>query len=123
MPSNSTLIDEVDILAKKLGMVVNTQPLNNAALAALLSDLKAKYKAMRNSDDGESDSVEENSETQPVSNVVSHDTYVVVKGKAITCKRGVLSDGDEVKTEYFNDGMTVIKDLYTRGYLEIVAPV
>lgn len=43
--------------------------------------------------------------------------YVVAKGKAITCKRGVVAEGDEVLPHFFGDGQNTIDDLCKRGYL------
>ena len=91
MATNIELIKRATDLAEKLGTVVVTEGLTNAALKDLIRELRAQ---MGDTDEDEA----------PV--VVTR--YVVAAGKAITSKRGVLADGDEVKPEFFNNGHTTI---------------
>jgi hypothetical protein len=43
--------------------------------------------------------------------------YYVAKGKAITCKKGVLSDGDEVCINHLGGGKDTIDKLVKSGHV------
>lgn len=125
MASNQVLIDEINADCKALGITVNAAGLTNAALVALLSDLKAQKKSAHDSnstdDNGANTQERKVSESQCTVNESGLAfTYNIVKGKAITSKRGVLSDGDLVKPEYFAGGQDTLDDLYQRGFIEKV---
>jgi len=68
--------------------------LKNKELAALLSGLKAVVTA----------------EPEPV-------VFHMAPGKAITSKKGILAEGDEVKAEYFNGGEATLKHFVKAGYI------
>ena len=109
MPSNSELRGQAEKIAVDLGIEISTKGLTNNELVALVSDLKAKQK------DAENPAAEEAQAA-----AVAEDTrapYSVAKGKAITSKRGILSEGDEVKASYFVGGKETLNALVDHGYV------
>ena len=90
MPSNKTIQAQIAEFSDE-----DTEGLSNVQLAARLSELKAK------SEDAPEDAV----------------SYVVAPGKALTCKRGVVSEGEKVKAEHFPGGQETLDNLVEKGFV------
>ena len=43
--------------------------------------------------------------------------YQVAPGKALTCKKGIIADGDEAKASYFVDGEKTLKHFIKTGHI------
>jgi len=130
MASNKELAAEAVELAKELGIEVTTDGLNNKALSALVSDLKAKKKDAElqtqadgdQSDESEGDADGDQSdesegdadETAAEEDKQAPGVYVG-KGKAVTSLIGVLSEETPVLAKHFAGGQKVVDDLVKRG--------
>jgi hypothetical protein len=114
MASNKELTAEAAELAAVLGIEVTTDGLNNKALSALVSDLKAKKKdaeLQTQADDNQSDdSVGETEEDERAPGVY------VADGKAVTSKIGVLAEGRAVEAKHFAGGQKTLDRLIERGH-------
>lgn len=118
MPSNKDLISEVGVLAEELGLVVTTEGLNNQALAALVSDLKAKKK------DAETDTLADGAPL--VGTDVDDDSNeddaavgpVIAAGKCLTSLKGILSEGMPVTPGHFQGGQETFDSLKKRGFIK-----
>ena len=127
MASNKELAAEAAELAAELGIQVTTDGLNNKALSALVSDLKAKKKDAElqtqadgdqsddsdgdadgdQSDDSDGDADEEDERAPGV---------YVADGKAVTSKIGVLAEGRAVEAKHFAGGQETLDNLIKRGH-------
>lgn len=96
MGSNKQLTSEALTLAKELGEDIKTDSLNNAELAALVSDLKAKQKGVTSE---------------------AKTGYFVANGKAITSNRGILSDGDEIEAADLAGGKKALAAFVKSGHV------
>lgn len=105
MPSNKELISQVEKLSDELGLEVVTKGLNNDELAELMSDLKAKKKYADSDDQFEPEAKEE----KP--------PYYVMPGKAITSKRRILGDGDEIKADDLAGGKEALDAFVKSGHV------
>lgn len=105
MASNKELAAEAVELAKELGIEVTTDGLNNKALSALVSDLKAKKK------DAELETQADKADGEE-----REQGYYVAKGKAVTSKIGIMSDGAAVKAKHFVGGQETLDHLVERGH-------
>jgi hypothetical protein len=97
MASNKELI--VTILALALDLEIEPPEIaekNNAQLTAILKELKASA---------------EDPEPEP------EPKFYIVAGKAITSKRGILSDGDEIKESDLPGGLKAVKAFVKSGYV------
>lgn len=115
MASNKELAAEAVELAEELGIEVTTDGLNNKALSALVSDLKAKKKdaeLQTQADEADGD--------QPDADEADGEEleqgYYVAKGKAVTSKIGIMSDGAAVKAKHFVGGQETLDHLVERGH-------
>ena len=118
MASNKDLIIEAEALAEELGLLVVTEGLNNKKLAALVSDLKAKKKdaetqtqaddALESNEDEESDESAGEESLGPV----------IAKGKSLTSRKGILTEGTPVTPDHFAGGQETFDDLKERGFIE-----
>lgn len=129
MPSNKELTTEAKALAEELGLPITTEGLNNQALAALVSDLKAKKRdadtatpadVAPTSEDFEDfedleDLDEEDMVTQPVA---TKKGSVIAPGKCLTSLKGILSEGMPVTPEHFPGGQETFDNLKKRGFIE-----
>ena len=88
MATNKDMI--ADIL--KLDENATTEGLNNAQLTKLLKEL--------NADEGEL--------LLPDVEKVKVAPYSIAQGKAVTCKKGMLEHGDEIKAEYLGGGQDAL---------------
>jgi hypothetical protein len=96
MASNKELIVSILAIASTLAIdAPKTEDKNNAELAVILKDLKAS----------------------PTGPETQETKFYIVAGKAITSKRGILSDGDEIKEQDLPDGLKALKAFVTSGYV------
>lgn len=102
MPSKADLAKEAQDLAKELGIEITTEGLNHASLVSLVSDLKAKKK------DADNPAAENAQAEAEAEEVVELPPYSVAKGKAITTKRGIRAEGDEVFASDFVGGQKIL---------------
>jgi len=106
MASNNDLIKSI----ADLNPDVETQGLNNAQLFATLKSLKlVDTPAAVPSDINDGPADDEAEEITAV--------YHVKMGKALTSKRGILSDGDEIKAEYLPGGQEAINAFVVSGHV------
>jgi hypothetical protein len=141
MASNKELADQAEALAKDLGIEVKTEGLGNQALKALVDDLTAKADSVTNpqgaAPDGAPPRHEPESKIQTMDGATGNSLggpppptveappekfpYQVAPGKSLTCLRGVLGPGHEVRPEFFSAqaevGKATLKDLLEKGYV------
>ncbi len=98
MASNKDLIASIISLSfAQESTAPDTEGKNNAELSAILKDLKA--------------SADELEEKEPELK------FYIAEGKAITSKRGILSDGDEIKEQDLPDGLEALKAFVKSGHV------
>ena len=128
MASNKDLIKQATEIAAELDIRINTSGLNNAKLAALVSDLKAKQRdagldtqadtapVAAEHEVGETGAaLLEEAATEPAAPAFP---FSVAPGKALTTKRGVLGEGEEIKAEDIaGDGPANLKALVKAGFV------
>jgi|TARA_R100000808_G_C2155423_1_gene167862 hypothetical protein len=101
--NKTELKEAISGLVEELGLDVGSiDGMNVSELKELYKDLKAK----------KSDADTVTAADQAVGN------YVVSKGKSITSLKGILSEGCEVKAEYFKGGAEALKSLVEYGVIE-----
>lgn len=124
MPSNADIIKEIESLSAELEKdVPETEGKNNADLANILSGLKAEKKeadkdltpnaGAKAAADAKADAKAKAEEEE--AKAAKKPPYYVADGKAVTCKKGMLSEGDEVKADYLGDGDKGLKALVEKG--------
>jgi hypothetical protein len=111
MASNKDLIKEAEGLAEELGLEIVTVGLNNKALAALVSDLKAKKKDVDIAPESN------DADIAPESNEESLGP-VIAKGKSLTSLKGILCEGVPVTPEHFVGGQETFDHLKRCGFIE-----
>lgn len=126
MPSNKQYTEEAIKLAEELGLEVETEGLNNEKLAALVSDLKAKKK------DAERETLADKAEDDAAAaaalakleadeakeeEAAKKPPFYVKEGKAVTSKRGILSDGDEIKADDLAGGKEALDAFVKSGHV------
>jgi hypothetical protein len=103
MASNSVLIESILGLALALGSTApDTEGKTNAQLVIILNGLKAEK-------------AEKAPEPEP--ELEPEPKFYIVAGKAITSKRGILSDGDEIKESDLPGGLKAVKAFVKSGYV------
>ena len=103
MASNTQLIESIEVAAVERNLEVpNTEGLNNAQLAALLKKVKS------------TETTPAVDETTPA---VDPTAYHVDEGKAITTKRGIIADGDEIEPNDLPGGLEAIKAFVKSGHI------
>lgn len=115
MPSNNSFKKEITELAKALSLEINTDGLNNNKLAALVKDLRAKKK------DAETETQADNAPRVADKAAVepeSKNSFIVCTGKAITTRRGILSNGDEIKAEDISGGKEALERFILSGHVK-----
>lgn len=115
MPSNKELMAEAKEIADKLGISVRTTGLKNEELVDLVSDLRAKERDAEL--DTQADTAPEPESAPEPEQPKKPAGYRVAAGKAITCLKGVLADGDEVKPKYFRGGEETLARLVKSGHV------
>lgn len=103
MPSNKQYIEQAEELAADLGIEITTDGLSNEKLADLVSDLKAKAR------DAELDTQADAEKKLP--------PYYVKKGKALTTRRGIRSDGDEITASDLIGGKEALEGFVKSGHV------
>ncbi|MBT56170.1 MAG: hypothetical protein CMF72_22565 [Mameliella sp.] len=144
MASNKELAAEAAELAVELGIQVTTDGLNNKALSALVSDLKAKKKDAElqtqadgdqsDDSDGDADGDQSDDSDGDADGDQSDDSdgdadeeaeaeederapgVYVADGKAVTSKIGVLAEGRAVEAKHFAGGQETLDNLVKRGH-------
>ncbi len=132
MASNQELAAEAVELAEELGIQVTTDGLNNKALSALVSDLKAKKKdaeLQTQADGGQSDDSDgdadgdqsDDSDGDADEEAAAEEDerapgVYVADGKAVTSKIGVLAEGRAVEAKHFAGGQKTLDNLIERGH-------
>jgi hypothetical protein len=105
MSSNKVLIESIIGLALTLGGTApDTEGKTNADLVIILNGLKAEK-------------AEKAPEPEPEPELELEPKFYIVAGKAITSKRGILSDGDEIKEGDLPDGLKALKAFVKSGYV------
>lgn len=137
MPSNAEYTKQAEELAEGLGLEISTEGLNNEKLAALVSDLKAKKKDADNQaaeeaaakaaaeleEKAKEDSAaaamkaKQDAEKVKAEKAAKKPPFYVMPGKAITSKRGVLSDGDEIKVDDLAGGKEALEAFVKSGHV------
>lgn len=109
MASNKELTAEAVEMAEELGIEITTDGLNNKALSALVSDLKAKKKdaELQTQSDVPAEADEEDDRAPG---------YYVADGKAVTSKIGVLAKSRAVEAKHFAGGQKTLDNLVKRGH-------
>jgi len=120
MASNKELI--ANILAISPSAV--TEGLTNAQLSEMVKGLKGSDAAAAQADedaaaqalaDAAAAQADEDAAAQALAD--AEKPYTVAKGKAITSKRGILSDGDEVRASDFAGGGEAFAALCKKGHI------
>lgn len=128
MASKKELAEDIKKIAAELERTdIVTDGLNHADLTSLLSDLKNKKADAEsitqadNKPDGSTDETqglnpgtgdsgdEEEAEKLP--------EYTMAEGKALTTRRGICAEGDEIKAEYLPGGLEAIKAFVKSGHI------
>lgn len=113
MPSNKELIEEATVLAEELELEIQTKGLKNQDLAALVSDLKAKA---RDADNETQADVAETDVGVATPSPRAIGRYVA-EGKAITSKKGILSEGTTVTVDMLQGGQEALSALIDREFV------
>ena len=134
MPSNKQYADQANELAKELGIPIVTKGMSNIKLGELVSDLLAKKTDANTitqadapapppppaeADDADAQAkVDADAQAKVDADAqVEIFPYCIAPGKAITSRKGVLSDGDEIKAEYVAGGEDTLADLVKKGFV------
>jgi hypothetical protein len=114
MPSNAELRREIKVIASELNKKISMKGYTNDQLVQLLSDLKAERKVVTNqaTERAEEKAILETKKT------VSKKAYFVKMGKAITSKRGILSDGDPIEADDLSGGKEALEYFEKAGFLD-----
>lgn len=116
MPSNNTFKNEIAELAKELGLEIVTDGLNNNKLAALVKDLRAKKKDAETETQADKAAADKAAAEQNSSR--KKGAYYLCDGKAITTRRGILSNGDEIKAEDISGGKEALDHFVETKHIE-----
>lgn len=117
MPSNAELITQAEALAEELGLEIETEGLNNEKLAALVSDLKAKKKDAENAAAEDAVAAKAEADEAKAEAAAKKPDFYVMPGKAITSKRGILSDGQEIKADDLPGGADALAAFIKSGHV------
>jgi hypothetical protein len=125
MASNKVLIESISGLALALGSTApETEGKTNADLVIILNGLKAE-KAPEPEPAApvpEPKPAAPVPEPKPAASIPEQEPepelkFYIVTGKALTSKRGILSDGDEINAEDLPDGLKALKAFVKSGYV------
>lgn len=128
MPSNKDLRAEASVLGKELKIDLVLTGLGNTELAKLVSDLKAKKRDAELTTQADDETEEapappapdEEAAAPPAPDETDKEAvslYFIAPGKAITCRKGILSDGDPIEPEWIAGDESVFINLVNRGYI------
>lgn len=113
MARNSELIEDIAVLAEKLDHEVDIEGFTNRELCETKKSLNALLDAREKAQEHEV------AEASPeVAEAEEPKSMVMAKGKAITSKRGILSEGSPVRDTDFSEDYT--KRLIEKGFIEWV---
>ena len=112
MASNAKITQDI----KKLDPSASTEGLTNAELKALLSKLKAAPAPAPEAAPAAA-AAAETPAPAPETEVVKKAGFHVMAGKAITSKRGILADGDEIKAEDLAGGKEALEAFVKSGHV------
>lgn len=112
MPSNAEIIKSIVEAAQAAELEVpETEGKSNAELAEILSGLKKTDKKQETAN-----KLKEAAPAQEEKDV-KKPPFSVAPGKAITSRRGILSDGDEIKAEDLAGGKAAITAFVKSGHI------
>ena len=132
MPSNEKLIESIETEAKAKGVDVPvTEGKNNADLIAILKELKTPTPPAPAKDDDDPDAeaaaaakaeaaAAAKAEADALDKVeapVKRPPFYIKDGKAITTKRGILADGDEITAKDLAGGKDAINKFIKTGHI------
>ncbi len=110
MPSNVSIITAITEVCEGLGKgVPEIKGKNNRELADILSDLRAEEKEVSKELKTDDSTEEKEVSKEPF--------FHVKKGKAITSKRGIISDGDEIRSSDLPGGEEALRGFVTSGHV------
>lgn len=130
MRSNKELRAEAVELGEKLGVAVDVEGKNNAALTALVAGLTESLEAgdvpaadvpPEDADDEPTEDVSataEKPQDKPAEKPVERrrgKSHVVVSGRSVTSLRGIIDAGSEVTARDFSGGQAALDSLVSRG--------
>lgn len=117
MPSNKELADDIHAIQPE----IDVTGMNNKDLAALLKDLRAAQELsaptppdLSGPNDADNDpDLDDSDEDQirPASN------YVVVDGRSITSRRGMINGGKPISSDDLSGGEEALKVLIAKGFV------
>ena len=110
MQNKKDLIESI----KGLDGEVVTDNLSKEQLSDLLSELREKIDVEAVGGTLEAD---EQAKLESDNDESNRSKFYVCRGKAITSKRGILADGDEIKAEYLAGGEESLEYLVKSGYV------
>lgn len=120
MPSNKDLIESIKVEAEAKGVDIPvTEGKNNQELITILKELKAPPVPPVKDDAAQAaaDAKAEADKLKDVSVEIKRPPFYVKDGKAITTKRGILADGDEIKAEDLAGGKDAINKFVKTGHI------
>lgn len=123
--SNKELLDEITALDPS----AKVDGLNNGQLASLLDELKAKAPPVGDEDAKRLAEADKKAKEQAAAQVEANRLqeaadaaakdgtakHVVAAGMSITCKRGIVSEGEPVSAADFHSGNSDFDSLFERG--------
>ena len=112
MSSNKELTEKISLLDPE----AETEGLNNVGLAELLASLKTSDDKDETSDDKDETS-DDKDETSDDKDETPKPPYTVAEGKALTTKRGVKADGDEIKPTDLPGGKDALEAFVESGHV------
>lgn len=114
MPSNKEYIEQAQALAAELDVAVTTDGLTNEQLARLVSDLKAEALAKETT---ASEAERKDNAAVQKDEPKKLPPYYVKPGKALTTKRGIKSDGQEITAEDLIGGKEALEGFVKSGHV------
>ena len=115
MSSNKDLLTSIGEEAVKKGVdVPDTNDQNNAQLSETLKGLRALEMPVTTAEAEAQATAEAEAQATAEAEADTVPPYTIAEGKSITCKKGTLDSGDEVKAEYLSGGEETLADLIDR---------
>lgn len=126
MASNADLIKVIVAAAEQLKIEApKTDGLSNEQLAALASEMRERVKASEDAEGDKNKAAQDEDQAAREAAAAKRKKkapkpkppYYVAPGKAITCKRGILSGDteDEVKPSHLSGGEKSLREMIERG--------